>query len=93
MDKALNQQILGTVYDIFTCSLKNRFIGYAHISTRQLLTHLFTTYDNIIDNDLRLNDTTMHTLYDSNMPIEVLFNQIKDSMDYAAADNHPNTPK
>ena len=31
--------------------------------------------------------------YDVNMPIEVLFDQIEDGMEYADAGNNPKTPK
>ena len=34
----------------------------------------------------------MNMLYDPNEPIEVLINQIEDSIDYAAAGNMPCTP-
>ena len=91
-DKALKQQLLGAMDDMFTCALKNRFIGYANVTTKQLLTHLFTTYGKITGNDLRLNDASMNRAYNVNLPIEVLFDQIEDGMDYADADNHPKTP-
>ena len=59
-DKTLKQQLLGAVDDIFTRALKNRFIGYANVTTKQLLTHLFTTYRIITGNDLCLNDASMN---------------------------------
>ena len=36
-DKALKQLLLGAVDDMFTRGLKNRYIGYANVSTKQLL--------------------------------------------------------
>ena len=63
---------------MFTRALKNRYIGYANVSTKQLLTHLFKTYGKITGNDLRLNDQAMNRPYDVNLPIEVLFDQIED---------------
>ena len=35
----------------------------------------------------------MNTAYDVNLPIEVLFDQVEDGMDYADAGNHPFTPE
>ena len=35
----------------------------------------------------------MNILYNINMPIEILFNQIEDGMDYAAVGNNPKTPQ
>ena len=92
-DKALKQLLLGAVDDMFTRALKNRFIGYANVTTKALLTHLFTTYGKISGNDLRLNTAKMNTPYDVNLPIEVLFDQVEDGMEYADAGMHPFTPQ
>ena len=35
----------------------------------------------------------MNTAYDVNLPIEVLFDQVEDGMDYAGAGNHLFTPE
>ena len=91
-DTALKQLLLGAVDDMFTRALKNRYIGYANVSTKELLAHLFTTYGQINGGDLRKNEEVMNTPYDVNLPIEVLFDQIEDGMDYADAGNHPFTP-
>ena len=72
-DKALKQLLLGAVEDMFTRGLKNRYIGYANVSTKDLLAHLFTTYGRISGNDLRRNEAAMTVPYDVNLPIEVLF--------------------
>ena len=92
-DKALKQQLLGAVDDMFTRALKNRYIGYANVTTKQPLAHLFSTYRNITSGDLRQNDIKMNTVYDVNMPIETLFDQVEDGMEYAAAGNNPKTPE
>ena len=92
-DKALKQQLLGAVDDMFTRVLKNRYIGYANVTTKKLLNHLFATYGKITGNDLRVNDTRMNASYDVNLPIEVLFDQVEDRMDYVDAGNHPKTPR
>ena len=91
-DAALKQLLLGAVDDMFTRALKNRYIGYANVSTKELLAHLFVTYGKINGGDLRRNEAVMNTPFDVNLPIEVLFDQIEDGMDYADAGNHPFTP-
>ena len=78
---------------MFTRALKNRYIGYANVTTKELLNHLFTTYGKISGNDLRVNDTRMNAPYDVNLPIEVLFDQVEDGMDFTEAGNHPKTPE
>ena len=40
-----------------------------------------------------INNTRMNAPYDFNLLIEVLFDQVKDGMDYADARNHPKTPE
>ena len=35
----------------------------------------------------------MNTAYDVSLPIETLFDQIEDRMDYADVGNHPKTPE
>ena len=50
--------------------------------------HMFTAYGQIIGNDLRLNYASMNRAYDVDLPIEVLFDQIEDGMDYANVGNH-----
>ena len=78
-----------------TClrGVKNRYIGYANVSTKQLLSHLFTTYGRISGSDLRQNEASMMIPYDVNLPIEVLFDQIEDGLDFADAGNRPFTPE
>ena len=91
--KALKQQLLGAVDNMFTRALKNRHIGYANTTTKDLLTHLFTTYGEISGNNLRLNAAKTNAAYNVNLPIEVLFDQVEDGMDYADAGSHPFTPE
>ena len=47
MDKALKAKIIQAVDDIYLKSLKNRITGYANISTRDMLDHLYAAYSKI----------------------------------------------
>ena len=78
---------------MFTSSLKNRYIGYVNITTKELLKHLLAIYGEIKGNNLRVNHTRMNVLYNVNLLIEVLFNQVEDEMDYANAGNHLKAPE
>ena len=78
---------------MFTRALKNRYIGNINVTTKELLNHLFNTHGKISDNDLRMNDKRMNAPYGVNLPIEILFDQVEDGMDYADAGNHPKTPE
>ena len=46
-DKALKQILIGTVDEMFIRSLRHRYIGYANVTTLQILTHLYSTYAHI----------------------------------------------
>ena len=79
-DKALKQLLLGAVDDMFVRSLRNRHIGYANVTTLQILTHLYTTYAQIKPSDLDANHDRMKAPYDCNLPIETFFDQIEDAV-------------
>ena len=78
---------------MFIRSLRNRHIGYANVTTLQLLTHMYATYEKINTRDLGANTTCMKERYDVNLTIESFSDQIEDAMEYAAADNTPFSPK
>ena len=60
-------------------ALRNRLIGFAGVNTWQILEHLYTTYGDISAKDLADNHTKMNTLYDPNLPIENLIDQIDEA--------------
>ena len=68
-------------------ALRNRITGYAQVTTRQLLQHLFDTYGRLNPQVLKLNTEHMNTPYDIHSPIENLFEQIEDAV-YVAATAH-----
>ena len=53
---------------------------------------MYTTYANITPADLIENDARLKTAYDANQPIERLFEQIEDAVEYADAGHNPYTP-
>ena len=73
-------------------ALHNRITGYAQISTKQLLQHLYDTYGRLNPQDLKLNTKTMNTPYDIHSPIENLFEQIKDAVYIASIAQAPFNP-
>jgi hypothetical protein len=92
-DKALKSLLLSAVDETYVRSLRDRFIGYANVTTLQMLTHLYTAYAKISAGDLDDNDAKMKADWDPNQPIEVLIDQIDDAIDMAAAANNPYTPE
>jgi hypothetical protein len=91
-DKALKQLLLGAVDDMFVRSLQTKYISYLNATTRQLLDHLYSQYAQISAADLQANDASFKTAYDPNLPIETLFDQVEDAVDFAAAGNTPYSP-
>ena len=90
-DRALKQQLLGCVNNMFVNALSDTHVGYANVSTLDLLTHLYTAYAKIMDGDLEENKETMGAAYDVNLPIEKLFKRIEDGVQFAAVGNTPFT--
>jgi len=90
-DKALKSLLIAAVDETYIRAKRHKFVGYANITTKELLEHLYTSYAQITSNDLRENEARMNQPYDPNQPIEILFDQIDDAVDFAAAGNVPYT--
>jgi hypothetical protein len=67
--------------DIFN----DNMVGYANISARDMLDHLFETYGNITAVDLVINFEHMRQTWDPQQPVESLFKQIQDCAEYSEA--------
>jgi hypothetical protein len=65
--------------------LNDNMVGYANISARGMLDHLFETYSNITAGDLEINFEHMRRAWDPQQPVETLFKQIQDCADYSEA--------
>jgi hypothetical protein len=63
--------------------LNDNMVGYANISARDMLDHLFETYGNITVVDLEINFEHMCQAWDPQQPVESLFKQIQDCADYS----------
>jgi hypothetical protein len=65
--------------------LNANMVGYANISSRDVLDHLLETYGNITAVDLEINFEHMLRAWDPHQPVETLFKQIQDCADYSEA--------
>jgi hypothetical protein len=65
--------------------LNDNMVGYADISARDMLDHLFETYGNITEVDLEINFEHMRRAWDPQQPVESLFKQIQDCAHYSEA--------
>jgi len=92
VQKAISALIIGAVDDIYLQALSLPLVGLATRTPLDKLNHLYQAYANISAADVQANDTNMKAAYDVNLPIETLFRQIENAIDYASAGNTPYSP-
>jgi hypothetical protein len=90
--QALKKQIIGFFEPMYLEILNDNMVGYANISERDMLDHLFETYGNITAVNLEINFEHMRRTWDPQQPFESLFKQIQDCADYSEAGGVPIGP-
>jgi hypothetical protein len=83
VQQALKKQIISVFEPMYLNILNDNMVGYANISARDMLDHLFKTYGNITAVDLEINFEHMRQAWDHQQPVESLFKQIQDCADYS----------
>jgi hypothetical protein len=92
VQQALKKQIIGVFEPMYLEILNDKMVGYANISARDMLDHLFETYGNITAVDFEVNFEHMRRPWDPHQPVESLFKQIQDCTDYSEAGGFPIGP-
>jgi hypothetical protein len=85
VQQALKKQITSVFEPMYLDILNDNMVGYANISARDMLDHLFETYGNITAVDLEINFEHMRRAWDPQQPVESLFKQIQDCANYSEA--------
>jgi hypothetical protein len=85
VQQALKKQIISVFEPMYLDILNDNMMGYASISARGILYHLFETYGNITAVDLEINFENMRRAWDPQQPVDTLFKQIQDCADYSEA--------
>jgi hypothetical protein len=85
VQQALKKQIISVFEPMYLGILNDNMVGYANISARDMVDHLFDTYGNITEVDLEINFEHMRWAWDPQQPVESLFKQIQDCADYSEA--------
>jgi hypothetical protein len=80
---ALKKQIISVFEPMYLDILNDNMVGYANISAKDMLDHLFETYGSITVVDLEINFEHMRRAWDPQQPVESLFKQIQDCADYS----------
>jgi hypothetical protein len=88
----LKKQIISVFEPMYLEILNDNMVGYANITARYMLEHLFETYGNITAVDLEINFEHMRRAWDPQQPVESLFKQIQDCADYSEAGGVPIGP-
>jgi hypothetical protein len=83
VQQALNKHIISVFEPMYLDILNDNMVGYANISARYMLDHLFETYGNITAVNLEINFEHMRQAWDPQQPVESLFKQIQDCADYS----------
>jgi hypothetical protein len=81
----LKKQIISVFDPMYLDILNENMVGYANISARGMLDHLFETYGSITSVDLEINFKHMRRAWDPQQPVETLVKQIQDCDDYYEA--------
>ena len=89
VDAALKKQILEATEETYLISLKDHNTGFARVTTRTIIEHLYTNYGRIDADALTKNENRMKAKWDVTTPIEPLFAQIDEGQAYATAGGEP----
>jgi hypothetical protein len=85
VQQALKKQIISVFGPMYLEVVNDNMVGFANISARDMLDHIFGTYGKITAVDLEINFEHMRRTWDPQQPVESLFKQIQDYADYSEA--------
>jgi hypothetical protein len=85
VQQGLKKQIITIFEPMYLDVLNDDMVGFANISVRVMLDHIFTTYGNITAVNLENNLEHMRRAWDLQQPVECLFKKIQDCADYSEA--------
>jgi hypothetical protein len=88
-DEAGKKLILTAFPNIYTSSLEDYLLGYDGVTVRELVHYIINTYSRIDPTQLADCYTKMTRPYDLQDPIETLFTQIDDGVQYALSGGIP----
>ncbi len=86
---AISALILEVIDPVYLATLRLPYVGIGTRTPLEIMAHLYTNYAKITPADLDDNDRAMKQPCDVNQPIEVLYQQIEDAIEFAAAGQTP----
>ena len=84
-EAALKKQVIAAVPETYYSILGDDIIGYADVTVLEILAHLDDTYGALTEDDLDRNIKLMNSPWNTQDPIETLFDRLKSCRTFAAA--------
>jgi hypothetical protein len=81
----LKKQIITVTEPMYIEILNDDLVGFDNTTSRDILDHLFLSYGSITAVDIDHNFENMRNTWDPQQPVETLFKQIQDCVDFAEA--------
>jgi hypothetical protein len=85
VQQALMKQFITVFEPLHLAILNDNMVGFANITDREMLGHLFLTYGSITAVDFEHNFEQMHKAWDPQQPLETPFKHIQDCADFSEA--------
>jgi hypothetical protein len=85
VQSALKKQIITVVEPMYNEILNDDLVGFAKTTSRDMLDHLFLSYGSITAVYIEQNFYQMRKEWDHQQPVETLFKQIQDYVDFTEA--------
>jgi hypothetical protein len=92
VQQALKKQIIGVFEPMYLEIFNDSMVGYANISARDMLHHLFETYGNITAVDLEINFEHMRQAWDPQQPVEPSSSRFKTALTFRRQEASPSAP-
>ena len=93
MDKALKQQLLGYMGDIYVRALKENYVGYRNLACLEVINRLKENYYKITLEDPNLNTAHMDAPHNINKTFDSIINKIETAVEFTNAGKVPHTPE
>jgi hypothetical protein len=85
VQSALKKQIIAVIEPMYIEILNDDLVGLDNTTSRDMLDHLFLSYGSITAVDIGQNFENMRKACDPQQPVETLFKQIQDCVDFTEA--------
>jgi hypothetical protein len=85
VQRALKKQMITVIEPMYIEILNDDLVGFANTTSRDMLYHLFISYGSIKAVDIEQNFENVRKAWDPQQPVETLFKQIQDCVEFAEA--------